>query len=292
MNPYLLSVILGIIEGVTEFLPISSTGHLRLAQAMAERFGWGINLQDPYWKMYTVVIQLGAIMALPVYFWKRITAFVSTFPRGQRGDRNLFNHPLSLTMVAFVCTAVPTVLLKKRISANLESLQVIGLSLVIGGVVMWVVDLWFRKPTTLHMEEMTFGQAVWIGLCQVLSAVFPGTSRSMATIAAGQIAQMNRPSALEFSFFLSIPTMLAATGKELYDAIKPGQASDMLSPLKVSGEQWAWLAIGTVVSFIVAWAVVAWFMGWVRKHGFVPFAIYRIVLGAVVLWWAWGGVRG
>lgn len=294
MNPYLLSVILGIIEGVTEFLPISSTGHLRLAQAMAERFGWGINLQDPYWKMYTVVIQLGAIMALPVYFWKRITAFVSTFPRGQRGDRNLFNHPLSLTMVAFVCTAVPTLLLKKHISANLESLQVIGLSLVIGGVVMWVVDLWFRKPTTLHMEEMTFGQAVWIGLCQVLSAVFPGTSRSMATIAAGQIAQMNRPSALEFSFFLSIPTMLAATGKELYDAIKPGGQPGVMSPQsgQVTGEQWVQLAIGTVVSFIVAWAVVAWFMGWVRKHGFVPFAIYRIVLGAVVLWWAWGGVRG
>lgn len=288
MNPYLLSVILGIIEGVTEFLPISSTGHLRLAQALAQRFGWGINLQDPYWKMYTVVIQLGAIMALPVYFWKRITGFLSTFPSGQRGDRNLFNHPLTLTMVAFVCTAVPTILLKKRISANLESLLVIGLSLVIGGVIMWIVDVWYRKPVTLHMEEMTFAQAVWIGLCQVLAAVFPGTSRSMATIAAGQVARMSRPSALEFSFFLSIPTMLAATGKELYEAL--GGKGGHMAPSQIDAQGWIVLAIGTVVSFFVAWAVVAWLMSWVRKHGFVPFAIYRILLGGVVLWWAWKGL--
>ena len=175
------------------------------------------------------------------------------------------------------------------ISANLENLRVMGASLLIGGVVMWVVDALFRRPTTLHTEEMTFAQAVWIGLCQVLSALFPGTSRSMATIAGGQIVGMDRPSALEFSFFLSIPTMLAATGNELFRAVrpKPGHAADMMSPLHVTGHQWVLLAIGTAVSFVVAIAVVHWFMGWVRKHGFTPFAIYRIVVGAAVLLWAW-----
>jgi undecaprenyl-diphosphatase len=113
----------------------------------------------------------------------------------------------------------------------------------------------------------------------------------MSTIAAGQVAGMNRPSALEFSFFLSIPTMLAATGNELYHAIKPkaGKEHDMMSPLHVSGHEWVLLAIGTVVSFIVALVVVAWFMGWVRKRGFTPFAIYRIIAGAAVLFWAWRG---
>jgi undecaprenyl-diphosphatase len=291
VNDYLLSIVLGIIEGLTEFLPVSSTAHLRIAEALFARGGWDVDLQDPYWKMYTVVIQLGAILALPVYFRGRLTAFVRSFPRGERGDRNVLNHPLSLVMIAFACTAVPALLLKKSISANLENLWVIGGALLVGGVVMWAVDVMFRKPTTLHTEEMTFGQAVWIGLCQTLAAVFPGTSRSMATIAAGQVAGMSRPSALEFSFFLSIPTMLAATGSELYRAIKPkaGHESAVMSPLHVSTHQWVLLAIGTAVSFVVAIAVVHWFMGWVRKHGFTPFAVYRIVAGAAVLAWAWGG---
>src|SRR6476661_4599483 len=161
MYDYLLSVFLGIVEGLTEFLPVSSTAHLRICEALLH-----IDLHDGFWKMYTIVIQLGAILALPVYFWGRIMKFVRTFPRGERGDRNLVNHPLSLVMIAFVCTAVPALLLKKKISANLENLTVIGLALLIGGVVMWVVDVLFRKPTTLHTEEMTFGQSVWIGLCQ------------------------------------------------------------------------------------------------------------------------------
>jgi undecaprenyl-diphosphatase len=291
VNDYLLSVLLGIIEGLTEFLPVSSTAHLRIAEALAARQGWNIDLADPYWKMYTVVIQLGAILALPVYFGPRLMKFLRSFPRGERGDRNVINHPLSLVMIAFVCTAVPALLLKKVISQNLESLTVIGAALLIGGVVMWAVDAMFRKPTTLHTEEMTFGQAVWIGLCQTIAAVFPGTSRSMATIASGQVAGMSRTSALEFSFFLSIPTMLAATGNELYRAIKPkaGHEADMMSPLHVTSHQWVLLAIGIVVSFVVALAVVAWFMGWVRKRGFTPFAIYRIVLGAAVLIWVWRG---
>ncbi len=139
MNDYLISVLLGIIEGVTEFLPVSSTAHLRIAEALLH-----VDLQDSFWKMYTVVIQLGAILSLPVYFWRRILEFVSTFPRGADGDRNVFTHPLGLTMIAFVVTAVPAYLLKKQIGLNLENLGVMAWSLIIGGVVMWVVDVMCR----------------------------------------------------------------------------------------------------------------------------------------------------
>jgi undecaprenyl-diphosphatase len=190
-------------------------------------------------------------------------------------------------MIACIVTIIPVYFLKKRIGENLENLFVIGGSLFIGGAVMWIVDAFFTRPTTLHMEDMTLPQAVWIGICQILSAVFPGTSRSMATIAAGQVARMDRPTALEFSFFLSIPTMLAATLHELKEAIHP-KASEghVLTPLHVSSHEWTLIAIGTVVSFFVAWAVVAWFMAWVRRRGFTPFAIYRIILGIAILIWA------
>jgi undecaprenyl-diphosphatase len=132
---------------------------------------------------------------------------------------------------------------------------------------------------------MSLPQAVWIGAVQILSAVFPGTSRSMCTIAAGQVAGLSRPAALEFSFFLSMPTMVVATGYDLLKTIAPHHrdASDTLAPLAMNGHNWIVLAIGFVVSFIVALAVVAWFMRWVRARGFAPFAIYRIILGAV-LW--------
>src|SRR5436309_9548514 len=129
MNEYLLSIFLGIIEGLTEFLPVSSTAHLRIAEAVLH-----LNLHDSFWKMYTIVIQLGAILALPVYFWNRILKFVITFPRGERGDRNVFTHPLSLTMIAFVVTAVPSFMLSKVIGKNLESLYVMAIAILAGGV--------------------------------------------------------------------------------------------------------------------------------------------------------------
>jgi len=134
---------------------------------------------------------------------------------------------------------------------------------------------------------MSLGQAVWIGACQILSAVFPGTSRSMATIAAGQLAGMSRAAALEFSFFLSIPTMVVATGYDLFKSLRPGGANP-LGATHIDAHGWALLAIGFVVSFIVAYASVAWFMAWVRRHGFASFALYRIVLGSVVLVWTRG----
>jgi undecaprenyl-diphosphatase len=289
LNDYLLSVVLGIIEGLTEFLPVSSTAHLRITEWLFQ-----INLGDGYWKMYTIVIQLGAILCLPIYFRARIAKFLSTFPKGENGDRTALTHPLGLTAIAFVVTAVPAFLLTKVIGKHLESLYVMGASLLLGGIVMWVIDAMnvrseSRGPNTSgsrirtwHMEAMSLGQAVWIGACQVLSAVFPGTSRSMSTIAAGQIAGMSRASALEFSFFLSIPTMVVATCYDLLKSLR-GKGVNPIGISQIDGHGWAVLAIGFVVSFVVAYAAVAWFMAWVRKRGFAPFAVYRIIVGALVL---------
>jgi undecaprenyl-diphosphatase len=292
LNDYLLSVLLGVIEGLTEFLPVSSTAHLRIAEGLLH-----IDLSDGYWKMYTIVIQLGAILCLPVYFWSRIAKFVGTFPRGERGDRTALTHPLSLTAIAFVITAIPSFLLTKLIGKNLESLYVMGASLLVGGIVMWIVDgmkaVWEisgpkapRNPIhTWKMEDMSLGQAVWIGACQILSALFPGTSRSMATIAAGQLAGMSRAAALEFSFFLSIPTMVVATGYTLLKSLR-GKGQNPIGISHLSSPQWVVLAIGFIVSFLVAYGSVAWFMAWVRRRGFAPFALYRIIVGIAVLAWA------
>lgn len=289
MNDYLLSIVLGIIEGLTEFLPVSSTAHLRIAESL-----FHISLGDGYWKMYTIVIQLGAILCLPIYFRARIAKFLSTFPQGENGDRTALTHPLGLTIVAFVVTAIPAFLLTKVIGKHLESLTIMGASLLVGGIVMWIVDAMNSRsekmgPTTggsrIHtwkMEAMSLAQAVWIGACQILSAVFPGMSRSMSTIAAGQIAGMSRASALEFSFFLSFPTMLAATGWTLFKSIR-GKGENPIGISQLSSHEWIVLLIGFVVSFIVAYASVAWFMAWVRRRGFTPFAIYRIVIGVLVL---------
>ena len=278
MHDFLLSIFLGIVEGLTEFLPVSSTAHLRIVEALLK-----IDLHDGFWKMYTIVIQLGAILALPVYFRERILKFLRTFPRGERGDRTIFTHPLSLTLIAFVTTALPAWALTKQIGKNLENLWVMALALLIGGIIMWVVDAICTRPRVADMEEMTLPQAVWIGAAQILSAIFPGTSRSMSTIAAGQVAGMSRPAALEFSFFLSMPTMLVATGYDFVKTVMPYPHEANIAPLKINGHEWIVLAIGFVVSFFVALTVVAWFMHWVRARGFAPFALYRIVLGIGIL---------
>jgi len=294
LNEYLLSLLLGIIEGLTEFLPVSSTAHLRIAEALLN-----VPLSSGYWKMYSIVIQLGAILTLPVYFRHHIAKLFSTFPEGENKDCTILTHPLSLVMIAFVVTALPSFLLTKVIGKNLESLYVMGASLLVGGIVMWVIDAmkapWEKAGpgapgTPIHtwkMDDIHGGQAIWIGACQILSAVFPGTSRSMATIAAGQLAGMSRAAALEFSFFISMPTMAVATVYTLLKSLS-GKAENPIGVSDLTSHQWVILAIGFVVSFVVAYASVAWFMNWVRKRGFVPFAVYRIVIGIAVLAWAAG----
>jgi len=282
LNDYLLSVLLGIIEGLTEFLPVSSTAHLRIFEALA-----GVGLADGYWKMFSIVIQLGAILCLPVYFRKRIAEFAAGVRRIGH-ERPWRADPLVLVGVAFVCTAGPSLLLIRLIGEHLESLVVMGTALVVGGAVMWVVDALYahgRLPRrTQRMEHTSLGQAIWIGLCQNFSAVFPGTSRSMSTIAAGQLAGMTREAALEFSFFLSMPTMAAATAYDLFKTTWHAEASP-LGAVHMTPHGWVVLAIGFAMSFVVAYGVVAWFMSWVRRRGFTPFAVYRIAAGAAVLWW-------
>ena len=292
MNEYLLSVLLGIIEGLTEFLPVSSTAHLRIAEELMH-----VPLSSGYWKMYSIVIQLGAILVLPIYFRRHIARLFSTFPEGENKDCTVLTHPLSLVIIAFVVTAVPSFLLTKVIGKNLESLYVMGAALLVGGIVMWVIDAmkapWEKAGPgasgspihTWKTDDIHGGQAIWIGACQILSAVFPGTSRSMSTIAAGQLAGMSRAAALEFSFFLSMPTMAVATVYTLLKSLS-GKAENPIGVADMTSHQWVILAIGFVVSFIVAYAAVAWFMNWVRKRGFVPFAVYRIVVGIAVLAWA------
>lgn len=286
MNVYIQSVILGIVEGLTEFLPVSSTAHLRIAEALMK-----LPLDDAYWKMYTIVIQAGAILALLLLYLGRILEFLRTFPHGERRDRTVLTHPLSLTILAFIFTSIPALLLKKWSDKNLGSLTAIALALLIGGIVMWAVDVWASRfePNTIHVEEIALPQAIWIGICQSLSAIFPGTSRSMTTIAAGQMVGMDRPTALEFSFLLSIPTMLAATGYDLLKEIHPSKAAlaagESAAHVSMTGDRWIVLAIGFVISFIVAFGVVEWFLMWVRRHGFTVFAIYRILAGGFLLLW-------
>ena len=294
MHSYVIALILGIVEGITEFLPVSSTAHLRITEALL-----GLDLSNGYWKMFSIVIQLGAILCLPIYFRKRIALFIG-FERGTTPIflvpfkvlkcliTALFNsRPVQCTAVAFVCTAGPAFLLTKVIGKHLESLHIIAMSLIIGGIIMWIVDVLYARNVlprrTEDMDQMTFGQAIWIGICQIASAVFPGTSRSMATIAAGQIAGMSRSAALEFSFFLSIPTMVAATGYDLLKSLRHKAGEHAIGVGPANSQEWITLAIGFIVSFIVAYVVVAWFMKWVRQHGFVPFAIWRLLVGIAVL---------
>ena len=286
MSPYIQSILLGIVEGLTEFLPVSSTAHLRITEALMR-----IPLDDAYWKMYTIVIQLGAIVALIILFLSRIVDFLRTFPEGHDGRNNWFTHPISLTLIAFMVTSVPALLLRKWSERNLASLTAMALALIIGGIIMWIIDSRTSRyeAATGHVEDMTLMQAIWIGLCQSLSAIFPGTSRSMSTIAAGQMVGLSRPAALEFSFLLSIPTMVAATLWDLFKEIHVSKSADAAAVaaahVVMNGERWIVLIIGLAVSFIVALGVVEWFLFWVRKHGFAMFALYRILLGTALLIW-------
>lgn len=279
MNDYLAAAIIGVIEGLTEFLPVSSTAHIRLTQELLS-----LPLDSAYWKMFAIVIQLGAILSVLVYFRLRILEFVRSFLHGNSAasPASRWRHPLTLVLLSFLITAIPCFLMDKFIGDNLESLPIIGWALILGGGIMWWVDKTFsHRAVTDRMEDMTFKQAVVIGLTQIFAAAFPGVSRSMSTIAGGQLMGLSRPAALEFSFFLSIPVMVAATCFKLLQFLTQ-------SPAPLTSKQWLVLAIGFGVSFVVAWAVIAWFMAWVKQRGFAPFAVYRVLLGAATLAWAYG----
>lgn len=266
MNDYLIAILLGVVEGITEFLPVSSTAHLRITQHFL-----GLSLEDEYWKLFAIFIQLGAIFSVMVFYRIRLAGLLRSFLRNPS-----VTHPATLVIIAFVATAIPAFLLKKVIGANLENLPMMAGALVVGGLVMIAVDIFFSaRGHVQRIEEMKPWQALVVGLVQILSAVFPGTSRSMSTIAGGQVAGLTRAAALEFSFLVSVPIMIVAT---LYDLLKYVKAGGGM----LNSHHGGVLAVGFFVSFVVAYASIAWFLSFVRKHGFVTFGVYRIALGGAL----------
>lgn len=247
------AVILALIEGLTEFLPVSSTGHMILGSAMM-----GIGSED-FTKLFIIVIQLGAIMAVFVLYFKRFFQSV--------------NFYLKL-ITAFIPAAVFGVLLSDKIDALLESPLSVAISLVIGGVILLFVDKWFNKPTMHEMEEISYFDALKIGFFQCI-AMIPGVSRSGATIVGGMSQHMSRKLAAEFSFFLALPTMLGATLKKSMDYFEKHDA--------LTGDQIQSLVIGNVVAFIVAIIAIKGFIGYLNKHGFKMFGWYRIVAGLLII---------
>lgn len=250
---YIQAVILAIIEGITEFLPISSTGHMIIASSFM-----GISHEE-FTKLFTVVIQLGTILSVVVLYFKR---FFQSFD---------FYFKL---FVAFVPAVIFGLLFSKKIDALLENPVTVAISLLIGGIILLKVDDWFSTSTDEANQEISYLTALKIGLFQCL-AMIPGVSRSGASIVGGMTQKLSRTTAAEFSFFLAVPTMLGATVKKCYDYYKDG--------LVLTHDQINLLIIGNVVGFIVALLAIKTFIGYLSKNGFKLFGYYRIVVGIALL---------
>jgi len=269
MNDYFRAVVLGIVEGLTEFLPISSTGHMILVMPLL-----GIHEGDPsfhFWNgAFDIFIQLGAILAVVIYFWRRLWRLTFT-PTGASWS----DHILFKLFIAFLPAAVVGLLAADFIEEKLKNPLVVAAALVAGGVAILVIELVVRRYAIHDAAATPPVRAFGVGVIQCLSMI-PGTSRSAATIMGGLALGMSPVAAAEFSFFLAIPTMFAAGFYSLLKhAMKGNIHLDQLGPL----------AVGFIVSFVVAWAVVAGLMRFIQTHKFTVFAVYRIVLGAIVLAW-------
>lgn len=246
----LQAIILAIIEGITEFLPVSSTGHMIIASSF-----FGIE-HDEFTKLFTIVIQLGAILSVVVLYFKR---FFQSFD---------FYFKL---FVAFIPAVVLGLLFSKKIDALLENPVTVAVSLLIGGILLLKVDDWFNNS---QETEITYLKALKIGLFQCI-AMIPGVSRSGATIVGGMSQKLTRTSAAEFSFFLAVPTMLGATVKKCYDFYKDG--------LVLTHDQINYLIIGNIAAFIVALLAIKTFIGFLSRRGFKLFGYYRIIAGIILL---------
>jgi undecaprenyl-diphosphatase len=253
----LQSIILAIIEGITEFLPVSSTAHMKFANPL---IGLG---ESPFREMFEVVIQLAAILSVVVLYWKKFFDF----------KRISFYIKL---LIALVPAIVFGVLLKKHIDAALGNLVFIACVMVAGGVILLFIDQFFTGSTIHREEQISNRKAFVIGCFQVLSIIFPGLSRSAATIIGGMSQKLDRSTAAEFSFFLAVPTMLAASVKSFYDVYKS-------NPEVLEKNNMMILLVGSVVAFIVALMAVRFFIGYLQQHGFKLFGYYRIIVGALVL---------
>jgi undecaprenyl-diphosphatase len=249
------NIIISIVEGLTEFLPVSSTGHMIITEKI-------LNItEDDFSKVFTVAIQLGAILAVVVLYWKKFF--------------NFKNWQFYAKIAAGVVPAlILGFLLSKKIDALLESSTTVAVSLLVGGIVLLFIDNVFKKPTIDKEEDVSFFKAVMIGIWQCI-AMIPGVSRSAASIIGGMQQKLTRSAAAEFSFFLAVPTMLAATGYKLLKYYKDygGFSSSEIKQL----------AIGNVVAFIVALLAIKFFIGFLKKHGFKVWGYYRIVVGIALL---------
>jgi undecaprenyl-diphosphatase len=257
MNDLLNVILLGIIEGITEFLPISSTGHLLIAER------WLGARSD----LFNIGIQAGAILAVTLIYWRRIWQLLT-----QWRDRENRDY-LAKLVVAFVITAVLGFTAVKMGFELPETVTPVAWALIIGG--LWMIGAEQMAARQPDSSTITWKVAILVGIAQMIAGIFPGTSRSAATIFAAMLfGTSNRPAATEFAFLVGIPTMYAATGYELLKVLKDGGAAH---------EDWSALIVGFVVSAIVAFAAVKWLLGYIRTHRFTPFAIYRIVFGLVLL---------
>ena len=256
---YLYAIILAIIEGLTEYLPVSSTGHMIIASSFMQI------ASDDFTKLFTIVIQLGAILAVLVLYWKR-------FFQGLDFYFKLF--------VAFLPAVVLGLLLNDLIDELLESPVVVAISLIIGGFILLKVDDWFKSNEEINTEnptahtEITYSTALKIGFYQCL-AMIPGTSRSGASIVGGMTQSLSRKVAAEFSFFLAVPTMFGATAYKMYKYYKAG--------FELSSSQINYLILGNIIAFIVALIAIKSFIDYLSKKGFKIFGYYRIILGITLL---------
>ncbi|AMJ66702.1 undecaprenyl-diphosphate phosphatase [Hymenobacter sp. PAMC 26628] len=262
---YWHALLLAIVEGITEFLPVSSTGHMIIASALL-----GIQM-TPFAKLYLVVIQLGAILSVLVVYWKRFFQSIDFYLK---------------LLVAFLPIVVVGLLLKKHIDALLESVTTVGAMLLLGGVVLLFVDKWFPQEDSQKgghpVTNPSWKEAFVIGLFQCL-AVVPGVSRSAATIIGGLTQKLTRRAAAEFAFFLAMPTMAAAAAKDLYDFYKEAKTHGVSLNHLFSGQEIKLLVLGNVVAFVVALLAIRLFVGFVAKYGFRAFGIYRIIVGGLLL---------
>lgn len=262
---YWHALLLAIVEGITEFLPVSSTGHMIIASALL-----GIP-PTPFFKLYLVLIQLGAILSVLVVYWKRFFQNIDFYLK---------------LLVAFLPIVLVGLLFKKHIDALLESVTTVAVMLVVGGVVLLFVDRWFPQEDPKEgghpVTNPSFKEALIIGLFQCL-AVVPGTSRSAATIVGGLTQKLTRRAAAEFAFFLAMPTMAAAAVKDIYDYYKEAKAAGIDVAHLFSGAEIKMLVLGNVVAFVVALLAIRLFVGFVTKYGFRAFGIYRIIAGGILL---------
>lgn len=259
---WLQTVILGIVEGITEFLPISSTGHMIIASSIM-----GIN-EEAFTKLFEVCIQFGAILSVVVLYWKKFF------------DLSRLNFYLKL-IAAFIPAAIFGLLFSKKIDALLESAMTVGITMLLGGIVLMFIDKLFKTATVSEDKQISYLKAFIIGCFQVL-AMIPGVSRSAATIVGGLQQRLTRKLAAEFSFFLAVPTMFAATVKKLWDYHKEG--------LSLQGNDMEMLIVGNIIAFIVAMIAIKSFIQYVQKHSFRAFDVYRIIAGVAILGMIYAGV--